>query len=80
MQAINFFRATFCNSSYSAFKIALCDSKKIYVAKRIITAKNENAHDRLSKLNSNCSNYSNVERQVLKYEFFLKKINFINGS
>lgn len=80
MQAINFFRASVCNSSYSAFKLALCDSKKIDFARRIIIVKNENAHNRLSKLNSNYSDYLHVERQMLKYNSFLNKLNFITGD
>ena len=80
MQAINFFRASVCNSSYSAFKLALCDSKKIDFAKKIIIVKNEIAHNRLSKLNSNYSDYLHVEQQTFKYNSFLKKLNFISGD
>lgn len=80
MQAIIFFRASVCNSSYSAFKLALCDSKKIDFARRIIIAKNEIAHNRLSKLTSNCRDYSHISQQACRYNSFLKKLNFITGD
>lgn len=80
MQAINFFRASVCNSSYSAFKLALCDSKKIDFAKRIIIVKNEIAHNRLSKLNSNCRDYFHTSEQACRYNSFLNKLNYISGD
>jgi len=79
MQTISFFRASMCNSSYSAFKLALCDNKNIDFARRIIIAKNESAHNRLSKQHSSYSDYLHTKQQAFKYNSFLTKINFISG-
>lgn len=79
MQAINFLRASICNSSYSAFKLALENSKHIDFAKRIIIVKNESAHHRLLKLNPNNSDYWHTKIQALKYNSFLSKLNYISG-
>lgn len=80
MQAINFFRASICNSSYSAFKLALDNNKNIDFAKRIIIAKNESAHNRLSKLiSNNYSDYLHTKQQAWKYNSFLNKLNYISG-
>lgn len=79
MQTINFFRASMFNSSYSAFKLVLTDSKNIDFARRIITAKNESAHCRLIRLHSNNSDYMHTVQQIKKYNHYLNAVDYIAG-
>lgn len=79
MQAVSFFRAAICNSSYSAFKLVLENPKNIDFARKVIMAKNESAYNRLSRPQTNRSECLNLKLQTMKYNSFLKKINYISG-
>lgn len=74
MQIVNHFRAVVCNSSYAALKLSSEDSKYIPFARKIISAKNTNAHRLLTTLAENQSELSHVKNKIRQYESFLRRL------
>jgi len=80
MQIADFFRAKVFNSSDSAFRLALHSDEKINFARKIISAKNENAHARLTKLKPKGVDFQYTLMQTRKYDAFLMMISHIERN
>jgi len=77
MQIADFFRASVLNSSDSAFRLALYSDENINFSRKIISAKNKNAHAKLAKLESKEFNFHYTLMKTKKYDAFLMMIDYI---
>lgn len=90
MQIVNYLRATLCNSSNAAFKLALHAPKYATLAHRIISFKNIHASFTLQvnnyKMNNTCHSADKTSyskkidesfQKINKYNVFLDKLDFI---
>ena len=71
MQAVDLFRASVFNSSFSAFYLAVENSKYMDFSCKLIRVKNENAHCRLMNSHHSSRAYSAMEKKVEKYQTLL---------
>ncbi|WP_300000156.1 hypothetical protein [uncultured Cedecea sp.] len=77
MDSVSFFRASVFNSSDAAFQLALKNHEHINFAKRIISAKNKSANDKLDKLKVKDMSCHYTQMQANKYGGYLLLINRI---
>lgn len=77
MQIADFFRASILNSSDSAFRLALHSDENINFARKVISAKNESAHVKLTTLKAKEVNFHYTLMKTKKYDAFLMMINYI---
>ncbi|SFN75993.1 hypothetical protein SAMN05216516_11912 [Izhakiella capsodis] len=80
MQIINYLRARLCNSSLAAFKLAGKDIRYINLANEIISVKNDCVKAKLEKLPQDSREFSALNSKNLKYDIFIKSLEWLKNT
>lgn len=80
MKIVNYINAVVFNDSYAALKLASEDSKYIFFARKIISAKNTNEYCRLIMSPENNIDFLYAKSKIIQYNSFLDMLDSFEAA